>query len=89
MNHQLNLPNQLHKPNLRLLLSYSSNPDFNVDICIKEFMNKVTYLFGAGASIEAVPIVNQIPERLRNFRNEIEKVNIGELRDNQIKGRII
>lgn len=30
-------------------------------------MNKVTYLFGAGASFNALPIVNQIPQRLKEL----------------------
>lgn len=30
-------------------------------------MNKITYLFGAGASKNALPIVNEIPERLSNL----------------------
>ncbi|MDG1573283.1 hypothetical protein OZ410_13220 [Robiginitalea sp. M366] len=29
-------------------------------------MSQITYLFGAGASFHALPIVSQIPERLRN-----------------------
>ncbi len=27
-------------------------------------MNKITYLFGAGASKHALPIVNEIPDRI-------------------------
>lgn len=30
-------------------------------------MNKVTYLFGAGASAGALPIINQIPDRLNEL----------------------
>src|SRR5258706_5181585 len=50
-------------------------------------MNKVTYLFGAGASKSAVPIVNEIPDRLRNFRNALEQINIGDLIPHQIDGK--
>src|SRR5437016_3093936 len=48
-------------------------------------MNKVTYLFGAGASRGAVPIVNEIPSRLVNFKNAL--VNTNGLTDNLAKGR--
>jgi len=30
-------------------------------------MNNITYLFGAGASVGALPIVNQIPNRIENL----------------------
>lgn len=36
-------------------------------------MNKVTYLFGAGASIQALPIVDQIPERIKDLIDYLEK----------------
>ena len=51
-------------------------------------MNKVTYLFGAGASKFAVPMVNEIPERLRNFRNALEQINVGDLTSKQNEGKV-
>jgi len=36
-------------------------------------MNKVTYLFGAGASCKALPIVNEIPERLRDIAYSLDE----------------
>lgn len=35
---------------------------------------KVTYLFGAGASADAIPVVNKIPEELYQFERAITKV---------------
>lgn len=32
-------------------------------------MNKITYLFGAGASKNALPIVNEIPDRIEDLVN--------------------
>lgn len=37
-------------------------------------MNKITYLFGAGASANAVPLVNQIPDRLSSCANFLDLV---------------
>lgn len=36
-------------------------------------MNKITYLFGAGASCNALPIVNEIPERLREMAHSLDE----------------
>lgn len=36
-------------------------------------MNKVTYLFGAGASCNALPIVKKIPERLREMAHSLNE----------------
>ena len=35
-------------------------------------MNKITYLFGAGASRHALPIVDEIPDRLKKLIDLLE-----------------
>lgn len=39
-------------------------------------MHKITYLFGAGASKNALPIVKEFPERIQNLIDFLEKDNI-------------
>lgn len=39
-------------------------------------MNKITYLFGAGASRHALPVVNEIPERIKKLINLLESDNL-------------
>lgn len=41
-------------------------------------MSKIVYLFGAGASANALPVVNGIPERLENIIKQIGETTIDE-----------
>jgi len=53
-------------------------------------MDKVTYLFGAGASALSLPTIKDIPERLINFKNALVKIETpGELSTDQTKDRDI
>jgi uncharacterized phosphosugar-binding protein len=39
-------------------------------------MNKIAYLFGAGASKEALPIVNEIPDRIKGLIRLLKQDNL-------------
>ena len=51
-------------------------------------MNNITYLLGAGASFEALPIVDKIPERLDSFANQFKLNSLEWLLENQQRSRI-
>ncbi|WP_370003652.1 hypothetical protein, partial [Winogradskyella sp.] len=48
----------------------------------------ITYILGAGASCEALPIVNNIPERLGYFADQFKLHPLEWLLDKQQKSRI-
>ena len=41
-------------------------------------MPNLTYLIGAGASCQALPLVKDIPERLKNFKNVCKRYDLGD-----------
>jgi len=53
-------------------------------------MSRITYLIGAGASFNALPIVEKIPERLAGFITEMEsdylRIGVGHYEDLSISG---
>jgi hypothetical protein len=50
-------------------------------------VNNITYLFGAGASYNAIPLVNTFSKKLNKFRNWINKspTKASEAKDNFIR----
>lgn len=58
-----------------ILENYTSDPWFNF-VCLtinyRKKMTNIVYLFGAGASYGALPIVKEIPERLKDFIKKLK-----------------
>ncbi len=63
-----------------------------MNLTVKEYdMSKIVYLFGAGASANALPIVSQMPDRIRKMIDELPSLENKEefifpSGDNTIKG---